>query len=416
MRKLSLLFAFLLLASYVKAQDGSESYSEEFNRWSIEIQGGLSLIGDHALADGYEIHNPNWWQASLGARYMVNEKFGFRADLGYHSFTNSRSSANEFDTDFPTISTEFVMNAGSVLGFREWSKNFNILLHGGIGYGTIGSDKPRDLSWFKDNMLFTKFGVTPQIRLSDRIALMADVSWLRSMRQDVTIDGSDYARNRNLREMSLNGSIGLTFYLGSQDHHADWHDSKCCGLEPRIDKLDDDVSKIQNDMQDSDGDGVPDYLDEEPDTPEGAIVDTKGRTVNRVPDQLREELDRRYESQGEGTIKKLINEGYVNVYFNFDSTQPERYSLEAANYLIKYLNENPDTDVELVGYADELGESDYNTKLSETRAERIKDLLIANGIDEERINTSGQGSDDSVDKDSSEARQMVRRVTFKLKE
>src|SRR5699024_4997796 len=114
-----------------------------------------------------------------------------------------------------------------------------------------------------------------------------------------------------------------------------------CNCTDRIDELDEGITGIRDDMKDSDNDGVPDYLDEEPNTPEGAIVDTKGRTVERVPDELREELDQRYDVEGgDDAIRKLINDGYVNVYFRFDSAQPEQYSLEAVNYLIKYLNEN----------------------------------------------------------------------------
>jgi OOP family OmpA-OmpF porin len=46
---------------------------------------------------------------------------------------------------------------------------------------------------------------------------------------------------------------------------------------------------IENKMLDSDKDGVADYLDEEQNTPAGAMVDTKGRSIdknnNNVPDE-----------------------------------------------------------------------------------------------------------------------------------
>ena len=112
-------------------------------------------------------------------------------------------------------------------------------------------------------------------------------------------------------------------------------------------------------------------------------------------------------------IAKLLNDGYVNVYFQFNSTKPELYSLDAINYLIKYLSANPSKNAELIGYADEVGNATYNQQLSEKRAKRVFDILVASGIDANRLSITGAGEDTGVT--SSDARQLVRRVTFKLK-
>ena len=67
---------------------------------------------------------------------------------------------------------------------------------------------------------------------------------------------------------------------------------------------------------------------------------------------------------GSGTIKSLINDGYVNVYFEFNSTNPEVYSYEAINYLITYMRQNPSAKASLTGYADEIGNPQYNASIS----------------------------------------------------
>ena len=85
------------------------------------------------------------------------------------------------------------------------------------------------------------------------------------------------------------------------------------------------------------------------------------------------------------SIKDLISNGYVNVYFKFNSTQPETYSLEAVNYLVKYMNENSSANAELIGYADEIGNADYNLQLSEKRAKKVYDILIASGVSADRF-------------------------------
>src|SRR5699024_308325 len=125
---------------------------------------------------------------------------------------------------------------------------------------------------------------------------------------------------------------------------------------------------------------------------------------NGIPDELEAALDRRYakfndessESKSHGNvIHDLINEGYVNVYFKFDSAQPEIYSLEAINYLAKYMLENPSAQAELLGYTDSVGNAEYNSKLSERRAKAVYDVLVAYGVDANRLSYKGDGVDDS---------------------
>jgi OOP family OmpA-OmpF porin len=78
------------------------------------------------------------------------------------------------------------------------------------------------------------------------------------------------------------------------------------------------------------------------------------------------------------------------------------------------MKRNPGVQVELKGYADELGPEDYNMKLSEKRAKSVYDLIIASGVDASRLSYKGYGEDTSVDKSSADARQMARRVSFEI--
>jgi OOP family OmpA-OmpF porin len=113
-------------------------------------------------------------------------------------------------------------------------------------------------------------------------------------------------------------------------------------------------------------------------------------------------------------IKELLDKGYVHVYFNFKSTTPQNYSLEAINYLKVYLTENPNASTQLAGYADELGNPAYNKNLSAKRADKVYDILVASRVSANRLSHTGNGEDTSVNKNSTEAHQLVKRVTFKL--
>ena len=282
-----------------------------------------------------------------------------------------------------------------------------------------------------DQMLHAIIGITPQIKLANWVALTTDLSLLSHVRQHLNWDGVERNRNLGLQGKLVNLSAGLTFYLGKNENHADWVSQEAMAGET-IAELESRIAKIETDMIDSDQDGVPDYLDREPNTVSGVAVDTKGRAVdinrNGIPDELESALNKLYVLKGDDTstsssekagysnaIRHLIDSGYTNVYFQFNSDKPEDYSLEAINYLVKYMAENPSANAELIGYADELGNPTYNQQLSERRAKRVYDILIATGVAPGRMSFKGAGEDTSVDKGSSPARQLVRRVTFKLK-
>ena len=54
------------------------------------------------------------------------------------------------------------------------------------------------------------------------------------------------------------------------------------------------------------------------------------------------------------------------------------------------------TDVEIDGYADRLGSAKYNQKLSERRANAVRDYLVSKGIDGKRLKAVGKGQANPV--------------------
>lgn len=155
----------------------------------------------------------------------------------------------------------------------------------------------------------------------------------------------------------------------------------------------------------------------------------KNKEVAATPnkDLIMTELDERYVRKDEtgkyanvvtgsnvDFIRQLLNSGYINVYFDVNKSimLPEFGSLNSVNYLKQFMLDNPAVNAELIGYTDETGSENRNKTLSQNRAKRVFDVLVAAGISPARISYYGGGEDKSVTKD---ARQFARKVTFKLK-
>jgi outer membrane protein OmpA-like peptidoglycan-associated protein len=79
--------------------------------------------------------------------------------------------------------------------------------------------------------------------------------------------------------------------------------------------------------------------------------------------------------------------------------------------LAEFLRAYPKRNVLIEGHTDNLGNEDLNIKLSQQRADSVRDLLIARGVSPQRIRTKGYGPKfPVVDNDSAAGRQQNRRV------
>ncbi|MAT89484.1 MAG: cell envelope biogenesis protein OmpA [Flavobacteriaceae bacterium] len=425
MKKITTLLAMVFLTTIAFSQE-EETEFNQFNKFSIEVSGGFTKPSS-PFGDGYRVEGISPYQVSLGVRYMMNEKFGIRGIFNYNSLQEEEGSL-PFETSYYRATLEGVANVGNVLDFADWTDRFGLLFHLGGGYSVINHEAPVELDE-RDTAFNVSAGITPQFRISDRIAFFADVSLIANVGMERSWDGTEVISSFNRRiddGLLYNVSAGFNIYIGPHGKHADWY-SEEKAYEDKLTELSERLEKVETDLIDSDQDGVPDYLDREPNTMSGVAVNTKGIAVdkneNGIPDEIEAGLDARYlkledyktsdDAYGVN-VKKLLNDGYVNVYFRFNSDVPETYSLDAINYLTLYMKENPGKNAELIGYADEIGNEAYNQRLSERRANKVRDILVAAGISQSRITVTAGGEDNSVDKSSSGARQLVRRVTFKV--
>jgi OOP family OmpA-OmpF porin len=113
---------------------------------------------------------------------------------------------------------------------------------------------------------------------------------------------------------------------------------------------------------DADGDGVPDNIDQCPNTPRGAKVDERGCWA--------------YEAV---------------VLFDFDSAKLRSEAYGMLDDAAAVLKESSNIRIEIQGHTCSLGPEDYNQKLSESRAKAVMNYFESKGISAGRMTVEGYG-------------------------
>ncbi|MCM8766586.1 MAG: DUF4892 domain-containing protein [Candidatus Omnitrophica bacterium] len=92
------------------------------------------------------------------------------------------------------------------------------------------------------------------------------------------------------------------------------------------------------------------------------------------------------------TIKKEGKVAIYGIYFDFDKAEIKPESKPTLEEIAKFLKENPEIKLYIVGHTDNLGKLEYNMELSKRRAEAvIKELVEKYGIKKERLMGFGVG-------------------------
>jgi len=81
------------------------------------------------------------------------------------------------------------------------------------------------------------------------------------------------------------------------------------------------------------------------------------------------------------------------------------------------MTDYPKLRIRITGHTDNVGDRDSNAKLSQARADAVKQYLVDKGVAADRIETRGAGPDEPIaDNDTPAGQQKNRRIEFKLLE
>ena len=104
-----------------------------------------------------------------------------------------------------------------------------------------------------------------------------------------------------------------------------------------------------------------------------------------------------------------------NIFFDFNKATLRKESITELRQMIKFMQEYPKLKVEISGHTDSIGTNEANRKLSQERAEAVREYLSSHGIHTGRVTAKGYGATKPVaPNDTEEGRQRNRRTEFRI--
>jgi len=439
------------------------------NMWEVGLHGGyLFSTGDVPTTSGYG--------GGIHLRKALDYIFSIRGEALYGKYEGEATNPlRQFETDWLSANIFGIFNLNS-LRFNQPVRKVNIYAGAGAGanyYTSTGITKRGVLNPIDSNNL-DRFPDTTFIdrEIAPHVGLMVGLAFRLGKRFNI---GLEHQANVGLGRRSdffdgvekeggvrtpfgdvLNyTSVRLNFNIGSSSKNSEplyWINP----LENILADVSDIKKKQDIALKDSDGDGVIDAIDQEPNTPPGAEVDTKGRVLDSDRDGVPNYRDKepynpprsgemvdsdgvvqgsRSNSGGGGgvtedRVREIVQEeldkynltenaaGVADWFLPMIHFGTSSYAIKFSDYgtlagIGRMLKSNPKLRLVVTGFTDQTGAQENNDLLSYQRAKSVIDHFVNNhGIAADRLVLQWKGQEDALV--PSAASYMNRRVEFRV--
>lgn len=250
----------------------------------------------------------------------------------------------------------------------------------GIGYEWYTNTHPNDFDGF-----LLDAGLGLKAELTKRIALKLEGLYMYKMNRNGAADGS------NGEVHNVAALAGLTFSFDEKASAAPAAVAVPAVVEepkaePKPVVVPAPAPKAAAPV-DSDGDGVFDPQDKCPGTPKGFKVDADGCPIKAT----------------------------LHLNFAVDSDKVDTEGKAKVKAFADFLNASPAYNASIVGHTDSTASEKHNQILSEKRANKVKSMLIEDGVSASRLSASGKGESQPVATNKTKAgRAENRRIEVEL--
>ena len=309
----------------------------------------LEAFGKHYYTDSSrDIENGNLYGASVG--YYLTEDVSLALSYGeYHDMTSN----DAFGADGHKDIKGNLASLDAIYHFGEPGVGLRPYVSAGFAHQNISNIPART---GRDHSTFANIGTGLKYNFTENFFAKA------------SLDGM---YNLDAQEAEWMAGVGVGLNFGG---------SKAAAPSPA-------AEPVVEVCSDSDNDGVCDNVDKCPDTPANTTVDADGCPA--VAEVVRVELD---------------------VKFDFDKSKVKEESYGDIKNLADFMNQYPQTNTTVEGHTDSVGTDAYNQKLSERRANAVRDVLVNEyGVAGERVGSVGYGESRPVADNATEAGRAVNR-------
>lgn len=144
----------------------------------------------------------------------------------------------------------------------------------------------------------------------------------------------------------------------------------------------------------------------------GAVGGTAGAFIGKKMDRQAAQIKQTVPGAtvtraGEGIVVKFDS----GILFDVDKADLKPAALTNLQNLAKSMQDNPQTDISIVGHTDSTGTAEHNMDLSVRRAAAVKSYLVTAGVADARLTTVGKGETEPIASNGTpEGRAQNRRV------
>ncbi|WP_318345904.1 DUF5723 family protein [Flagellimonas baculiformis] len=212
--------------------------------------------------------------------------------------------------------------------------------------------------------------------------------------------------------------------VGPQENNGcPWPDTDRDGILDKDDNCPDTPGPSElHGCPDTDGDGIIDQNDRCPEIP-GSIEhkgcpDSDGDTLVDIDDEcpsIAGPVSNKGCPEVTQEVQKQLNDYAKTILFDTGKATIKTESVSVMVDIIQILNEYPNAKFTVEGHTDSVGSNDSNQKLSESRANSVRDFLINEGIAGNRLTAIGYGEEKPIASNATSAgKRQNRRVEINL--